>query len=76
MKELTKILMPGDLSDNSCRALAYGCWLAAKDGTAVLMLHVANELNAWKYYPAKFWRGKYAPIPWPWLRRRTAPLKA
>jgi nucleotide-binding universal stress UspA family protein len=45
MKELTSILVPRDLSDNSRRALAYGCWLPAKGGSALLILHVANELN-------------------------------
>ena len=50
MKRLSKILVPTDLSEHSRRALAYGCWLSAEDHAALLILHVANELNAWEYY--------------------------
>jgi universal stress protein A len=50
MKRLNKILVPTDLSKDSCRALSYGCWLAAEDQAALLILHVANDLNAWEFY--------------------------
>jgi universal stress protein A len=50
MKQLTKILVPTDLSENSRRALSYGCWLAAEDKAALVILHVANDLNAWEFY--------------------------
>jgi nucleotide-binding universal stress UspA family protein len=49
MKGLSKILVPTDLSEHSRRALLYGCWLAADDKASLLVLHVANELNAWEY---------------------------
>jgi nucleotide-binding universal stress UspA family protein len=49
MKGLSKILVPTDLSEYSRRALLYGCWLAADDKASLLVLHVANELNAWEY---------------------------
>ena len=48
MKRLNKILVPTDLSDHSRRALAYGCWLAAEDKATLVILHVANEFNAWE----------------------------
>lgn len=48
MKRLEKILVPTDLSEPSRRALAYGCQLAAKDNAALVVLHVANELNSWE----------------------------
>ena len=48
MKRLNKILVPTDLSDHSRRALAYGCRLAAEDKAALVVLHVANQLNAWE----------------------------
>ena len=49
MKNLTKILVPTDLSEHSRRALLYGCSLAADEKASLLVLHVANELNAWEY---------------------------
>ena len=49
MKNLTKILVPTDLSEHSRRALLYGCSLAADEQASILILHVANELNAWEY---------------------------
>lgn len=48
MKRLSKILVPTDLSENSRRAVNYGCWLAAEDKAAIVILHVTNELNAWE----------------------------
>ena len=48
MKRLNKILVPTDLSEHSRRAFAYGCRLAADDKAALVVLHVANELNAWQ----------------------------
>lgn len=50
MKRLNKILVPTDLSDNSRRALKYGCWLAAEEQAAIVVLHVADELNAWELH--------------------------
>jgi len=50
MKRLNKILVPTDLSDNSRRALNYGCWLATEDHAEIVVLHVANELNAWELH--------------------------
>lgn len=50
MKRLSKILVPTDLSEHSRRALSYGSWLSAEDGAALLILHVANEFNAWECY--------------------------
>jgi nucleotide-binding universal stress UspA family protein len=49
LKGLSTILVPTDLSEHSRRALLYGCWLAADDKASLLVLHVANELNAWEY---------------------------
>src|SRR6185295_16764778 len=48
MKRLNKILVPTDLSERSRRALAYGYRLAAEDKAALVVLHVANKLNAWE----------------------------
>ena len=49
MKNLTKVLVPTDLSEHSRRALLYGCSLAADEKASLMVLHVANELNAWEY---------------------------
>jgi nucleotide-binding universal stress UspA family protein len=48
MKRFNKILVPTDLSEHSRRALTYGCRLAAEDNAALVVLHVANEFNAWE----------------------------
>lgn len=48
MKRLNTILVPTDLSEHCRRALAYGCRLAAEDRAALIILHVANELNTWE----------------------------
>jgi len=48
MNRINKILVPTDLSEHSRRALAYGCRLAAEDKAALVILHVANELNSWE----------------------------
>lgn len=50
MKQIRKILVPTDLTEHSRRALSYSCWLSAEEGAALLVLHIANELNAWEYY--------------------------
>lgn len=48
MKRLSKIIIPTDLSEHSRRALSYGCWLAAEDKAAVVILHVTSEINVWE----------------------------
>jgi nucleotide-binding universal stress UspA family protein len=48
MNRLNKILVPTDLSERSRRALAYGYRLASEDKAALVVLHVANEFNAWE----------------------------
>ena len=50
MKQISKILVPTDLTEHSRRALSYSCWLSAEEGAALLVLHIGNELNAWEYY--------------------------
>jgi hypothetical protein len=50
MKRLNKILVPTDLSEKSLRALHYGSGLAAENQAAMVILHVANDLNAWELY--------------------------
>ena len=48
MKQLSKILVPTDLSEHSTRALLYGSWLAAEQKTSLVILHVASETNVWQ----------------------------
>ena len=50
MKQISKILVPTDLSEHSRRALSYSCWLSGEERAAVVILHVANELKTWEYY--------------------------
>ena len=49
MKRFQSIVVPTDLSENSRRALSYGCWLAAEERAALMILHVA-KLDAWDCY--------------------------
>jgi nucleotide-binding universal stress UspA family protein len=65
MKRLKNILVPTDLSEHSRRALSYGCWLAAEDRAALLVLHVANEFNAWEYCPDELPFMGLNDKPWP-----------
>ncbi len=48
MKQLSKILVPTDLSEHSRRALLYGCWLAKEQQASLVILHVASDTNAWQ----------------------------
>jgi nucleotide-binding universal stress UspA family protein len=50
MKQLSRILVPTDLADNSRRALSYGCWLAGEENAALIVLHVASDMSAWEFY--------------------------
>jgi len=47
MKQLSKILVPTDLSKRSQRALVYGCWLAKEQKASLIILHVASDPNVW-----------------------------
>jgi len=65
MKQISKILVPTDLSEHSRRALSYGCWLAAEERATLFILHVANEFNGWEYFSDDL---PLAPLnggPWP-----------
>jgi len=50
MKYLRKILVPTDLTENSRRALAYGCTLAEDEKSSLIIVHVANDLAGWELY--------------------------
>jgi len=65
MKRLNKILLPTDLSDKSLRALHYGCGLAAEDHATMVILHVANDLNAWELYSEDLAFIEQNSKPWP-----------
>ena len=50
MKRFNRILIPTDLSEHSRRAISYGCWLAAEERAALIVLHVASELDHREFY--------------------------
>lgn len=54
MKRFGKILVPTDLSENSRRGLRYACSLAGDDQAALIVVHVANDLEAWELYSNEF----------------------
>jgi universal stress protein A len=65
MKRLHKISLPTDLSENSRHALSYGCWLASEDQAGLVILHVANDLNAWELYSEDLAFVRLNSKPWP-----------
>jgi nucleotide-binding universal stress UspA family protein len=65
MKHLHKILVPTDLSEHSRCALTYGCWLAAEENAALVILHVADEFTAWEYYSEDLAFSGLNGKPWP-----------
>lgn len=67
MKQLSKILVPTNFSEDSRHALLYGCGLAAEVKADLVVLHVASELNAWEFYAddalyAGLYNGKVWPL--------------
>ena len=48
MKQIQKILVPTDLSENSRRGMLYACSLAAENNAHLVVLHVANEFELWE----------------------------
>jgi nucleotide-binding universal stress UspA family protein len=65
MKRLRKILVPTDLSENSRRAISYGCWLAAEENAELIVLHVAKNVDAWEFCPDEFGFPGSNGKPWP-----------
>ena len=51
MKNIQKILVPTDLSENSRRGLVYACSLAAENKGIVTILHIANEFDSGSSIP-------------------------
>ena len=64
MKKFDKLLVPTDLSDPSRRGLHYAFSLAADEKAEIVVLHVANEFQAWELFADDFgWAGD--PRAWP-----------
>ena len=54
MKQVRKILVPTDLSDQSRRGFCYACSLATEEKADLIVLHVANEFKAWELFSDDF----------------------
>jgi len=54
MKQVKKILVPTDLSEQSRRGLCYACSLAAEAKAGLVVLHVASEFKAWELFSDDF----------------------
>ena len=50
MKQAKKLLVPTDLSENSRRGLGYALSVAEESKAELIILHVANEFQAWEPY--------------------------
>ena len=50
MKQIKRILVPTDLSENSRRGLTYGFSVAEGSGAEVVVVHVASEFQTWEPY--------------------------
>ena len=49
MKQVKRILVPTDLSDQSRRGFCYACALATEKNADLVVLHIANEFEAWEW---------------------------
>jgi nucleotide-binding universal stress UspA family protein len=65
MMHIKNILVATDLSENSRNGLRYACSLAAENKGMVMILHVANELEAWQLYADEFTFLAPGGSPWP-----------
>jgi nucleotide-binding universal stress UspA family protein len=65
MKRLKTIIVPTDLTENSRGALSYGCWLAEEERATLVILHVANDLDAWNCYSEDLAYVQLNRQPWP-----------
>jgi universal stress protein A len=54
MKQVKKILVPTDLSDQSRRGFCYACSLATEESADLVVLHIANEFKAWELFSDDF----------------------
>lgn len=54
MKQVKKILVPTDLSDQSRRGFCYACSLATDERADLVVLHIANEFKAWELFADDF----------------------
>jgi len=54
MKQVKKILVPTDLSEQSRTGFCYACSLAAEAKADVIALHIASEFNAWELFSDDF----------------------
>ena len=50
MKQVRKILVPTDLSDQSRRGFCYACSLATEEKADLIVLHDAKEFKAWELF--------------------------
>lgn len=65
MKNLSRILVPTDLSEHSRRALAYGAWLSGEEKAELIILHVVRDLNPWDIACDDFALYPIQQKPWP-----------
>jgi nucleotide-binding universal stress UspA family protein len=54
MKQVRKILVPTDLSEQSRRGFCYACSLAAEIKAGLVVLHIASEFKAWELFSDDF----------------------
>lgn len=48
MKSINKILVATDLLETSRHGIVYSCGLAEEQMASLIVLHVANEVDAWE----------------------------
>ena len=65
MKQIQRMLVPTDLSENSRRGLTYACSLAEENKAHLVVLHVANEYELWQLYSPEFSLFASAVHAWP-----------
>jgi nucleotide-binding universal stress UspA family protein len=64
MKFISKILVPTDLSETSQHGIVYGCGLAEEQKASLIVLHVANEVEAWEPFSEDYGIGHFTGAKW------------
>jgi nucleotide-binding universal stress UspA family protein len=64
MKYISKILVPTDLSETSRHGVVHGCGLAEEHKASLIVLHVANEVEAWEPFSEDYGIGYFTGAKW------------
>src|SRR3972149_1412029 len=64
MTSINKILVATDLSETSRHGIVYSCGLAEEQKARLIVLHVANEVDAWEPFSEDYGFGRFNGARW------------